>query len=104
VLSHKPQHKLARYDPQLGVRCPTPDSSGQYVYPPDCKFFVNCWKGRAFVQSCAPGTLFNPDTLECDFPHKVECYEAELAPLRESSRHEARANPQRLQVRCIVLL
>nr|XP_031846097.1 uncharacterized protein LOC116432824 isoform X1 [Nomia melanderi] len=70
---------VARYDSKLGVQCPDFDSTGQFVYPPDCKFFVNCWKGRAFVQPCAPGTLFNPDTLECDFPHKVSCYGGEVA-------------------------
>ncbi|XP_012249478.1 uncharacterized protein LOC100742970 isoform X2 [Bombus impatiens] len=70
---------VARYDAKRGVQCPELDSTGQFVYPPDCKFFVNCWKGRAFVQPCAPGTLFNPDTLECDFPHKVKCYGGEVA-------------------------
>ncbi|XP_033297335.1 uncharacterized protein LOC117204237 isoform X3 [Bombus bifarius] len=70
---------VARYDAKRGVQCPELDSTGQFVYPPDCKFFVNCWKGRAFVQPCAPGTLFNPGTLECDFPHKVKCYGGEVA-------------------------
>ncbi|XP_031365820.1 uncharacterized protein LOC102678715 isoform X3 [Apis dorsata] len=69
---------VARYDSKHGVQCPEFDSTGQFVYPPDCKFFVNCWKGRAFVQACAPGTLFNPNTLECDFPQKVKCYGEEI--------------------------
>jgi hypothetical protein len=43
------------------------------VYRPDCRQFLNCWKGRGIVHLCAPGTLFNPDTLECDFPSKVKC-------------------------------
>ncbi|XP_047361055.1 uncharacterized protein LOC124953555 isoform X3 [Vespa velutina] len=72
---------VAHYDPQSGVRCPSLESTGQFVYPPDCKFFVNCWKGKAFVQPCAPGTLFNPETLECDFPHKVKCYGIEESDL-----------------------
>ncbi|XP_012537284.2 uncharacterized protein LOC105837243 isoform X2 [Monomorium pharaonis] len=83
-LVSKSQHKIARYNPRLGVQCPDDNSTGQFVYPPDCKFFVNCWKGRAFVQPCAPGTHFNPDTLECDFPHKVKCYEDESVHFRES--------------------
>ncbi|XP_018372656.1 PREDICTED: uncharacterized protein LOC108767342 isoform X3 [Trachymyrmex cornetzi] len=83
LLSRKSQHKIARYNPQLGVECPDNNSTGQFVYPLDCKFFVNCWKGRAFVQPCAPGTHFNPDTLECDFPHKVKCYENEPAYFKE---------------------
>ncbi|XP_076766671.1 uncharacterized protein LOC143433270 [Xylocopa sonorina] len=73
------KYTVARYDAKSGVQCPRFDSTGQFVYPPDCKFFVNCWKGRAFVQPCAPGTLFNPATLECDFPHKVQCYGGEVA-------------------------
>ncbi|XP_026825303.1 uncharacterized protein LOC105281160 isoform X1 [Ooceraea biroi] len=99
LLSQKPQHKVAGYDSQLGVQCPTLDSTGQFVYPPDCKFFVNCWNGRAFLQPCAPGTLFNPDTLECDFPHKVKCYESESASLREPLSSESQINKklQRLQ-------
>ncbi|XP_012286653.1 uncharacterized protein LOC105703113 isoform X2 [Orussus abietinus] len=76
----KPDHKsiVAKYS-SSGVQCPDESATGQFVYPPDCKFFVNCWAGRAFVQPCAPGTLFNPDTLECDFPYKVKCYGGELA-------------------------
>ncbi|KAI4492325.1 hypothetical protein M0802_009835 [Mischocyttarus mexicanus] len=70
---------VAHYDSQSGVQCPSLDSTGQFIYPPDCKFFVNCWKGRAFVQPCAPGTLFNPQTLECDFPYKVKCYGSEIS-------------------------
>ncbi|XP_029171270.1 uncharacterized protein LOC114940706 isoform X2 [Nylanderia fulva] len=75
VLSSKSHHKVARYDPRFGVQCPDHDSTGQFVHPLDCKFFVNCWQGRAHIQPCAPNTHFNPDTLECDFPHKVKCYE-----------------------------
>ncbi|XP_011499966.1 PREDICTED: uncharacterized protein LOC105363863 [Ceratosolen solmsi marchali] len=58
----------------VGVQCPTTDATGLYIYPPDCKFYVTCWNGRAFLQPCAPGTLFSPETLECDFPNKVKCY------------------------------
>ncbi|XP_076673301.1 uncharacterized protein LOC143371719 isoform X4 [Andrena cerasifolii] len=79
LLSTKSKSTVARYDKVSGVQCPDPDSTGQFVYAPDCKFFVNCWQGRAFVQPCAPGTLFNPNTLECDFPHKVKCYGGEVA-------------------------
>ncbi|XP_076389775.1 uncharacterized protein LOC100879380 isoform X4 [Megachile rotundata] len=79
LFSSQQKSTVARYDPKMGVQCPDSDSTGQFVYPPDCKFFVNCWKGRAFVQPCAPGTHFNPETLECDFPHKVKCYGGEVA-------------------------
>ncbi|XP_020289719.1 uncharacterized protein LOC109857630 isoform X2 [Pseudomyrmex gracilis] len=95
---NKPELKVARYDSRSGVQCPERNSTGQFVYPPDCKFFVNCWKGRAHVQPCAPGTHFNPDTLECDFPHKVKCYENELADLREPWDSDVNPRkPQKLQ-------
>ncbi|KAK6643897.1 hypothetical protein RUM43_000162 [Polyplax serrata] len=57
--------------------CP-PGETVQLPYPPDCKRFINCWKGRSSIQVCAPGTLFNPETRECDFPAKVNCYNADL--------------------------
>ncbi|XP_032680376.1 uncharacterized protein LOC116848411 isoform X2 [Odontomachus brunneus] len=99
LLSRKPQHTVAWYDPQFGVQCPDHNATGQFVYPPDCKFFVNCWKGRAFVQPCAPGTHFNPDTLECDFPHKVRCYESEPAYYRKLVYSESQVDQhsQKLQ-------
>ncbi|VEN46185.1 unnamed protein product [Callosobruchus maculatus] len=53
-------------------KCP-PGLTGQFVYHLSCNQFLNCWKGRGNVQNCAPGTLFNPKTLECDYPEKVEC-------------------------------
>ncbi|XP_023316403.1 uncharacterized protein LOC106653221 isoform X3 [Trichogramma pretiosum] len=65
--------RVALYDPVLGVKCPRTDSTGVFVYPLDCRFYVNCWNGRAVVEPCAPGTLFSPDDLECDFPNKVKC-------------------------------
>ncbi|XP_011309763.1 uncharacterized protein teq isoform X2 [Fopius arisanus] len=83
---------VAKYDRKTGFECPHPGASGQFIYPPDCKFFVNCWKGRAFIQPCAPGTHFNPETLECDFPHKVKCYGGELADFSpaNSADHKVR--------------
>ncbi|KAL0104423.1 hypothetical protein PUN28_017273 [Cardiocondyla obscurior] len=100
--SRKSQHKVARYDPRLGVQCPDNNSTGQFVYPPDCKFFVNCWKGRAFVQPCVPGTYFNPETLECDFPHKVKCYEAETVFGKSDVDNQSNRKSQKLQEpRCL---
>ncbi|XP_015191628.1 PREDICTED: uncharacterized protein LOC107074585 isoform X3 [Polistes dominula] len=85
---NNPISTVAHYDFRSGVQCPNLDSTGQFIYPPDCKFFVNCWKGRAFVQPCAPGTLFNPETLECDFPYKVTCYGSEISdPIRYSKAY-----------------
>lgn len=39
----------------------------------DCRQYLNCWKGRGYIENCAPGTLFNPETHQCDFPSKVKC-------------------------------
>ncbi|XP_036336616.1 uncharacterized protein LOC118746806 isoform X7 [Rhagoletis pomonella] len=52
--------------------CP-PQHTGPVPYPYDCRRFVNCWHGRGHIQSCGPGTVFNPETLECDRPDKVVC-------------------------------
>lgn len=52
--------------------CPS-GYTGVLPYPYDCRRFLNCWKGRAYIQTCGPGTVFNGDTLECDNPNKVVC-------------------------------
>ncbi|XP_071057276.1 uncharacterized protein [Onthophagus taurus] len=59
-------------DNQVYKSCPK-DATGSFIYEDSCSQFLNCWKGRGFVQNCAPGTLFNPKTLECDYQEKVEC-------------------------------
>lgn len=43
----------------------------------DCRQYLNCWRGRGSVQSCSPGTAFNPRTMECDHPSKVKCHRFE---------------------------
>lgn len=53
-------------------RCPK-GVTGQFVYDLACNQYLDCWNGRGGPRNCAPGTLFNPKTLECDFPEKVEC-------------------------------
>lgn len=55
-----------------GTECP-PNFTGQIPYTMDCRQFLNCWKGHGSIQSCAPGTMFNPKTMECDHPSKVKC-------------------------------
>ncbi|XP_046753306.1 uncharacterized protein LOC124403977 isoform X4 [Diprion similis] len=90
--------KVAKYDSETEAVCPTSYATGQFVYPPDCKFFVNCWNGRAFVQPCAPGTLFNPETLECDFPTKVQCYGSELVDLNNPYNIPPSATKQPSQI------
>ncbi|KAL1502427.1 hypothetical protein ABEB36_007568 [Hypothenemus hampei] len=53
-------------------RCPQ-GATGQFVYEAACNQYLDCWNGRGGPRNCAPGTLFNPKTLECDFPDKVDC-------------------------------
>ncbi|XP_060533809.1 uncharacterized protein LOC132706475 [Cylas formicarius] len=53
-------------------KCPK-GTTGQFVYDLSCNQYLDCWQGRGGPRTCAPGTLFNPKTLECDFPDKVEC-------------------------------
>lgn len=57
---------------EIYSKCPK-GVTGQLVFELSCNQYLNCWKGRGFVQNCAPGTLFNPKTLECDYPEKVQC-------------------------------
>lgn len=52
--------------------CPS-GHTGQLPYAYDCRRFLNCWRGRGHIQSCSVGTVFNPETLECDRPDKVRC-------------------------------
>merc|ERR1712136_109362 len=53
------------------LSCPEPN--GLFPYGKDCKKFINCWQGRAHVQDCAPGTLFNAAKKYCDHARKVKC-------------------------------
>lgn len=57
---------------QPPVKCPD-NYQGLYKHPTDCKKFLNCANGRTFIQDCAPGTLFNSNLGNCDFPSNVKC-------------------------------
>ncbi|XP_064214349.1 uncharacterized protein LOC655370 isoform X2 [Tribolium castaneum] len=77
--NENPTRKIVIYNKQkrtpkveIYKACPK-NATGQFVYEASCNQYLNCWKGRGYVQNCAPGTLFNPKTLECDFPEKVYC-------------------------------
>ncbi|XP_058459171.1 uncharacterized protein LOC131435375 [Malaya genurostris] len=93
-----------------GLQCP-PLQSGHFVYIMDCRQFLNCWKGRGYIQSCAPGTLFNPDTRQCDHPSKVNCLTSntmntysELGRLNQANKPHLAAYTQEdygiTQIRC----
>ncbi|KAK7066080.1 Scavenger receptor Cys-rich, partial [Halocaridina rubra] len=57
---------------------------GQFPYPKDCAKFVNCWRGKPSLQSCAQGTKFNAMKGVCDFPSKVVCPKSKTAPQSSS--------------------
>jgi len=38
-----------------------------------CRGYYVCADGKAVIGSCEPNTLFNPLTLHCDDPDKVDC-------------------------------
>ncbi|KAK9892448.1 hypothetical protein WA026_019900 [Henosepilachna vigintioctopunctata] len=80
------QKIIIRVKKQLQVydKCP-PGATGQFVFSLACNQFLNCWKGRGSPQNCAPGTLFNPDTLTCDFPEKVRCITGPRRTIYEES-------------------
>lgn len=54
------------------IECPH-DFTGHIPYAMDCRQYLNCWHGHGTIQSCSPGTMFNPRTMECDHPSKVKC-------------------------------
>lgn len=51
-------------------QCP---HEGLFEHPHDCSKFIQCAHSGLFVQSCGPGTLFNPALLVCDWPKNVQC-------------------------------
>ncbi|GJQ83467.1 SCRASP1 [Trypoxylus dichotomus] len=87
--------KFVEEEVQVHKVCP-PGATGQFVTELSCNQFLNCWKGRGFVQNCAPGTLFNPKTLECDFKEKVTC----ISGPRETALKQREPLSEALQARC----
>uniref|UniRef100_A0AAG5D0X4 Scavenger receptor class A n=1 Tax=Anopheles atroparvus TaxID=41427 RepID=A0AAG5D0X4_ANOAO len=86
-----PAHALLKdFD---GLKCPE-GLTGHFVYAMDCRQFLNCWKGRGFIQSCAPGTLFNPMTRECDHASKVTCLPAPASLNGVGSAAESQQPPK----------
>ena len=53
--------------------------------PYDCTKFANCWKGKAFIQSCGPGTHFNARYSVCDWPNKANCA---LSPVNTTNEEQ----------------
>ncbi|XP_069124716.1 probable chitinase 10 isoform X2 [Argopecten irradians] len=46
---------------------------GLHSDPDHCGFFYECASGLAFHEQCSAGTLFNPVSLNCDYPQHVNC-------------------------------
>lgn len=46
---------------------------GIFEHPHDCTKFIQCAHSGLYVQSCGPGTMFNPSLLVCDWPKNVQC-------------------------------
>ncbi|SPP85382.1 blast:Scavenger receptor cysteine-rich domain-containing group B protein [Drosophila guanche] len=77
-----------------GGACP-PQFSGVVAYPYDCHRYVNCHHGSPTIQTCAPGTLFNAQTLVCDHPSNVACAAPAAAqPNRSARLRELDAEPR----------
>lgn len=46
---------------------------GIFEHPNDCTKFIQCAHSGLYIQSCGPGTMFNPSLLVCDWPKNVRC-------------------------------
>ncbi|KFD67724.1 hypothetical protein M514_07463 [Trichuris suis] len=49
----------------------TDKGDGFYRHMTDCTKFIQCFRRRSFVLSCATGLVFNPLIHVCDFPRRV---------------------------------
>lgn len=52
------------------VTCPQ-GFSGLLPHPETCKKFLQCANGATYTMDCGPGTVYNPITSVCDWPHSV---------------------------------
>ena len=43
-----------------------PKANGNYEVRENCRKFLMCSNGRGFYMDCAEGTIYNPDTGNCD--------------------------------------
>ena len=85
--------RRVKSSPSTSSLCPGNDYSGLQPFPADCGKFVNCWKGRAFVQDCAPGTEFNARSLQCDFPAKADCKATHSNTLQHQQQQQPSSPP-----------
>ncbi|KAK9711184.1 Chitin binding Peritrophin-A domain [Popillia japonica] len=95
LLVNPQEIRSAHEEIEVYKKCPS-GATGQFVTELSCNQFLNCWKGRGYIQNCPPGTLFNPRTLQCDFKHKVSC----VSGPRQAALTEKEALSEALQARC----
>jgi hypothetical protein len=58
--------------PQASALCPA-EFVGPRPVPGLCTKFAECYKGRATIKDCPPGTHFCRVSLMCDWPRKAVC-------------------------------
>ncbi|XP_056636220.1 peritrophin-1-like [Diorhabda sublineata] len=59
-------------DEEIAPECSSDDSES-YIPNSDCTKFWQCSDGRAILQECPSGLLFNNNTNYCDWPDLVVC-------------------------------
>ena len=47
--------------------------NGWFRDPQVCSNYYRCVDGILYPGKCAPGLMFNSETLQCDWPSNVEC-------------------------------
>jgi len=71
-------------DASVSAQCPTPDpASPVYLPNPDdntCSTFCQCSDGTAFLQDCAPGTVYYTTESKCVGPSVYNCTTSGSAP------------------------
>lgn len=68
--SHTSHHTGTDEEVISNFKCP---HEGIFEHPHDCTKFIQCAHSGLYVQSCGPGTMFNPSLLVCDWPSNVNC-------------------------------
>ena len=66
--------KVTRPKAKTSTFCPG-DFTGLRSVAGVCDKFVECYKGRAVVKDCPPGTTFCMNSLMCDWPGKAKCHQ-----------------------------
>jgi len=73
-------------------QCP---SNGLYPNPAQCSSFYNCYEGKANLQQCPAGTVFNPNIGTCDFEANYDCNAVPVPPFEDMGCYKNK-NPTKL--------